>query len=301
MGTLELGPIRCLVPAGDRVGEGATWHADENAVYWTDINRFLVHRHHLADGKTSTWLFDEPVVALSITTRPDLMLVALASKILLWQPNADHRHDHTYSLASWPSVRMNDGRTDPRGSFWIGSMRNNVGPNGEVLEAGGTDGVLVSIAPDRSVTQWRDGIGISNTLCWSPDRNTFYFADTLANMVWAHDYAAATGAIGPPRPFFAGFDRGWPDGSAMDSEGFLWNCRFGGGCIVRIAPDGSIDRVIDMPVTNVTTAAFGGPDLTTLFVTTASAGAPERERLSGSLFAIETNVRGLPENRFIVL
>lgn len=94
----------------------------------------------------------------------------------------------------------------------------------------------------------------------------------------------------------AGFGRGYPDGSAIDSEGFIWNCRFGGGCIVRIAPDGSIDRVIEMPVTNPTTATFGGDDLKTLFVTSAEIDAPDSERLAGSLFAVRSSVAGLPEN-----
>lgn len=88
----------------------------------------------------------------------------------------------------------------------------------------------------------------------------------------------------------------------MDSEGYLWNCRFGGGCVVRVAPDGEIDRVIEMPVRNITTCTFGGPDLTTLYVTTAAAdrvdGGAETDRLAGSLFAIETGIPGLPENRF---
>jgi sugar lactone lactonase YvrE len=176
-------------------------------------------------------------------------------------------------------------------------MRNNVGPEGQQLAAGGTDGVLFRI-DGRGATVARRDIGISNTLCWSPDRTKFYFADTLANVIWVHDYDDAKGTIGAPRVFLEGFDRGFPDGSAMDSEGYLWNCRFGGGCVVRIAPDGSIDRVIDLPVTNVTTCTFGGPDLKTAFITTASVLSPDNERLAGSLFTLESSVAGLPENRF---
>ncbi len=96
-------------------------------------------------------------------------------------------------------------------------------------------------------------------------------------------------------------ERGVPDGSAIDADGYLWNCRYGGGCILRIAPDGSLDCIIEMPVTNITTCCFGGPELSTLFITTARAGAPAGERLAGGLFKIETSVRGLPENRFRIL
>src|SRR5437870_3557068 len=92
--------------------------------------------------------------------------------------------------------------------------------------------------------------------------------------------------------------RGLPDGSAVDAEGYLWNCRFFGGCIVRVAPDGQIDRVVEMPVNNITTCTFGGPDRKTLYVTTASIQAPPSDRLAGSLYAIDTEVAGQPENRF---
>ena len=149
-----------------------------------------------------------------------------------------------------------------------------------------------------TVTCWRKSIGISNTVAWSPDRRHFYFGDTLANVVWVYDYDSSTGAISNERPFLEGFDRGLPDGSTVDSEGFLWNCRFFGNCIVRVAPDGKIDRVVEMPVKNITTCVFGGADLTTLFVTTASAEAPRGDRLAGSLFSLQTEVRGQPENRF---
>jgi sugar lactone lactonase YvrE len=160
--------------------------------------------------------------------------------------------------------------------------------------------VLVRIDPDGSVTEWKRDIGIANTLAWSPDRTRFYFADTAANLIWLYDYDPATGAICGERPHLAGFARGYPDGSNVDSDGYLWNCRYYGNCIVRVAPDGNIDQVIEMPTTNITSCTFGGDDLKTLYVTTASAGAPAGDRLAGSLFAIRTAVSGQPENQFRV-
>ncbi|HTN62889.1 MAG TPA: SMP-30/gluconolactonase/LRE family protein [Devosia sp.] len=294
---LKLGNLAVLVPAGDRCGEGALWSEGEQAVYWTDINRYLVHRYRLADRATHSWMFDEPVVALSLTTDPDKMIVALGSGLLLWSSATDDRTRLGFDLPSYPAERLNDGRTDPAGRFWVGSMRNNVGGQGEPLPAGGTDGKLFRIGAGIEAAVFRDEIGVSNTLVWSPDRSTFYFADTMANVIWAHDYDPERG-IGAPRIFFEGFERGSPDGSAIDSEGFVWNCRFGGGCIVRIAPDGSVDRVIDMPVTNPTTAVFGGRDLKTLYITSASVFTPPTERLAGALFALPTNVAGLAENLY---
>ncbi len=128
--------IEVAAPTGDRCGEGAVWSAPERAVYWTDINRFLVHRFDEASSSTRSWLFDEPVVALSLTTDPGRMLVCLASKLIWWWPATDRRQDHGFHLDGFPRVRLNDGRTDPLGNFWVGSMKNNVLPDGELGEAG---------------------------------------------------------------------------------------------------------------------------------------------------------------------
>lgn len=289
--------IRCVVPAGDVCGEGAVWSAEEEAVYWTDINRFLIHRYDPRTGNTKNWLFNEPVVALSITTEDGRLLVALGSKLIWWWPATDQRRDHGFVLPNSPAVRLNDGRADPQGNFWVGSMRNNVLPDGEAGEAGGTDGVLYRIAPDGTVTEWMHDLGISNTIGWSPDRQTFYTADTLANEFYACDFDQDTAEISNRRAIFSGFDKGLPDGSAVDCEGYIWNCRFFGRSIVRLAPDGKIDQVIDMPVKNITTATFGGPSLKTLYVTSASALRDSGDRLAGSLWAIDTDVVGLPENK----
>lgn len=290
--------VVCIAPTGDRCGEGPVWHEGEQAVYWTDINRFLIHRLYVRDKAVNSWFFDEPVTTLVLTDRDDTLAVALGSRVIFWRPTTDERRDHGFRVAEWPSVRFNDGRADPRGSLWVGSMRNNVNPDGSSGEAGGTDGILVRIDPQGKITEWKRGIGISNTLAWSPDRTRFYFADSLANTIWTYKYDETSGAISDEQVFFKGFDRGLPDGSTVDSEGFLWNCRYGGKCIVRIAPDGSIDRVIEMPVSNITSCTFGGPDYQTLFITTASSGAPAGERLSGGLFLLKTDTPGQHENRF---
>ncbi|WP_077963320.1 SMP-30/gluconolactonase/LRE family protein [Ensifer adhaerens] len=286
----------CVAPVGDRCGEGAVWSADEAAVYWTDINRFLIHRYDEATCAVRTWLFDEPVVAISLTREDGRLLIALGSKLIWWWPETDRRQDHGFVLPGSPRVRLNDGRADPLGNFWVGSMKNNVLPDGQLGDVAPGEGILYRIAPDGAATEWRHGLGISNTLCWSPDRSTFYFGDTLANEIYAFDYDPEAGAISGERHFFTGFDRGSPDGSAIDSEGFLWNCRYGGRCIARLAPDGSLAEVIEMPVSNITTCTFGGVDLKTLYITTAGGGPAER--LAGSLYAMRVDIAGLPENRY---
>ena len=298
MGLGVSNPVSVVAPAGDWCGESPVWHPEERAVYWIDVNRFLIHRCDPARPSVASSYFEEPVTALALTTRADTLAVALGGSLILWKPATDERRGQGFCLRGWPAVRLNDGRPDARGSLWLGSMRNNVNPDGSPGEAGGADGRLLRVDPDGAVSEWKHGIGIANTMAWSPDGKRFYSADTLGNILFTYDYDAGTGAISNERPFLAGFARGVPDGSAVDREGYVWNCRHGGGCIVCAAPDGAIERVIDMPVTHITSCTFGGADFCTLYVTTAALGAPQGERLAGSLFAIRSEVAGLPDHRF---
>ena len=286
--------IQCVVPAGDICGEGAVWDSEQGVLYWADINRFIVHRYRPAGNATESWLFDEPVVSVNLTTSPGRLLFVLATHIAFWSPATHPDLMVVYTLPTAPSMRFNDAKIDPRGSLWVGTMRNNVGPDGENLDVAFTDGVLYRIDPDGSASDWMHDIGISNTLAWCPDHSTFYFGDTIANAIYSFKFDQQTGAISSRQPFLVGYEKGLPDGSAMDAEGFLWNTRPFAGCLIRVRPDGNIDRVVHLPVSKPTTCAFGGPDLHTLFVTSARSN----ERLSGSLFAIETDVPGLPIGRF---
>jgi len=120
---MNLNPI-CVAPVGCRCGEGVIWHEGHGAVYWTDINRFLIHRLTPSDNCVRSWFFDEPVTALSLTNDDNVLVVALASRVFLWEPETDIRRDPIFLLDGWPQVRLNDGRSDPRGSFWVGTMRN---------------------------------------------------------------------------------------------------------------------------------------------------------------------------------
>jgi sugar lactone lactonase YvrE len=288
----------CCAPTGDRCGEGVVWHPEEQAVYWTDINRFLIHRFDPANGAVKSWLFDEPVTAVLLTDREGTFAVLLGSRVIFWQPGSDARRDQGFRLGDWPKSRMNDAAVDPRGSIWGGSMQNNVNPDGSEAPIDARTGALYRIDPDGGTRAFQDHIGISNTLLWSPDRKIFYFGDTLDNAIRAHDYDQATGAIGEPQEWFAGFTRGLPDGSAIDEEGYVWNCRWGGSCIVRVSPRGQVDRAIEMPTRNITNCTFGGEDMKTLYVTTAASAEDAGDRLAGSLFAIRTSVRGVPDGRF---
>jgi sugar lactone lactonase YvrE len=289
--------FRCIVPAANWCGESPVWNSAEHSLYWVDINRRLVHRFMPENENLRTWQFEEPVTALALTSEEDVFLVALASRLVFWKPDTHSCTDAGFRLQAWPRLRFNDGRADPRGSFWVGTMWNNVQADGSNGEVGGTDGLLYRFDPGGSVSEWERGIGISNTVAWSPDGSKFYFGDTLANEVSVYDYDLKTGAITNRRPFLSGFSRGLPDGSAVDAEGCLWNCRVEGGCIARVSPGGVIDRVLEFPTPKPTSCTFGGKNLETLFVTSISLGC-DGDSLAGGLFALDAGIRGLPENRF---
>jgi len=285
--------VLCVVPAGDICGEGAVWHPGENALYWTDINRFLVHRYDPDRQTTETWLFEEPVTAVNLTTGSELLLV-LGSNISLWSPDSHPQLKTLHTLESSPKMRFNDAGVDPRGSLWAGTMRNNVGSKGEELDVEFSGGILYRLDPDGHTSKWKENVGVSNTVAWSPDSARFYFADSPANIIWSYAFDERTGAISNETTFLSGYPQGSPDGSAVDAQGYLWNARYGGGRLIRIDPEGGIDRVVDLPVANPTTCAFGGSDLKTLYITSARSA----DRLSGSVFALETEIGGLAASRF---
>ena len=287
-----------VAEAGNGTGEGIVWVDSERAAYWTDMTRFLIHRWKAGSGAISTWTFSEPVVAIARTELPGVLLVALGSHLIFWRPDDDRRVNHGPQIHGWPRVRYNDGRPDPAGNFWVGSMWNNIAPNGEVCDVSEVEGILYRIGPDGTASAQRHDIGISNTVCWSPAGDQFYFGDTLTNRIWAYDYDRTSATISNERDFFSGFDRGLPDGSCVDLAGYLWNCRFGGACVVRISPDGSIDRVVEMPCKYVTTATFGGDGLKTLLITTANREAAS-DGFAGHLYALQVDVPGLPELHYV--
>ena len=252
----------------------------------------------MQEGTLKTWFFSEPVTCVMETTHEDTFALSMGSGITLWKPESETPPAPLFALPGSPFVRCNDAAIDPSGALWVGSMRNNVKENGEPSPAGGTDGVLYCVDGKGAATEWRRDIGIANTLLWSPNRSKFYFADTPRNCIWSYDYDPAGPSIRAEQPFFQGFNRGLPDGSTIDSDGYIWNCRYDGGCIVRVSPDGAIDRVIELPVSRPTNCTFGGPERNVLYVTSAAPEPGHWERFGGCLLALQTNVTGIEENRF---
>lgn len=288
--------IQCVAPVGDICGEGAVWHPESLTLYWADINRFLVHQLILELKTTRTWIFDEPVTSVNLTQDEDVFLLVFASRIALWSPRTHPKTETIYHLDVAPQMRFNDAGVDPAGALWVGTMANNVGPEGEEIAADFQNGTLYRIDCRGQAVQWKQGIGISNTIAWSPDGLKFYFGDTVANRLYVYDYDSRERAIRGETVLLENYPKGVPDGSATDRESFLWNARPGAGALIRIAPDGRIDRVVQLPVRRPTTCAFGGADMETLFITSARS----EERLSGGLFAFRPGIAGIPAGRFLL-
>jgi sugar lactone lactonase YvrE len=192
-----------------------------------------------------------------------------------------------------PGNRTNDGKCDPMGRVWIGTM--------DATEHS-INGALYRIDRDASVTLVLDDVGVSNGLDWSPDGTTFYYTDSKRRLIWRFPFDMRRGTLGE-RAIFATVpsDEGCPDGLTVDADGFIWSAHWDGWCITRYDPDGIVERVVRLPVPRVTSLCFGGPWLDTLYITSARIGLRreqlERAPLSGALFSCEPGVTGRQANR----
>jgi sugar lactone lactonase YvrE len=294
--------VNCIYDCRNQLGEGAYWNARGGAFWWVDVvPPSMLYRFAPATERIDRWPLPEMVTAVAMRENGQGLVAASHGGINLFDP-ATGRLQRILTLEpDKPFNRCNDGACDRAGRFWVGTMQNNIAPDGSGMRVVSNSGTLWRIDADRRVTAMLPNIGISNTVCWSPDDRTMYFADSMAGWIYAFDFDLAAGTISNGRPF-ARHERGDPDGSAVDAEGYLWNCRWGGGCVIRFAPDGRVDRVLAVPVANVTNCAFGGPDLDILYITTArtlmSPAELARTPQAGGLFACRPGVRGIADGRF---
>ncbi len=274
-------------------GEGVFWNAADARLWWTDIH-----------GK-KLWWFDPATEDAGSIDMPDRVccfapratggfLLALAHELALFDPKSRAFESFFPFEPDNPNTRLNDGRTDRNGNFVAGGMN-------EITEE--ADSSVVLVTPDLQVRTVIEKVSCANSICFSPDGRTMYFTDTPDQQILAYDYDAAAVALSTPRPIVDMHgEPGIPDGSCVDAEGYVWNAEWMGRRVIRIAPDGRIDRVVEVPVDKPTCCAFGGTDLDTLYITTSRLGStPERlaqEANSGGLFAMKTGVKGLEDVPF---
>jgi sugar lactone lactonase YvrE len=281
------------------LGEGPIWSEREQRLYFVDIVAHRIHAYRpAARGASSsdaceTWQLDGFTGSLG-ECRSGGLIATLRDRLVRFDParGLASLEDLVVLERDRPGNRLNDGKVDPWGRFWVGSMQHDEKAN---------NGRLWCVTADGSARAFRDGIGVSNSIAFDERRKRMYFADSMAKLIehTTFDDAHAPTTWQP----LARTDKGGPDGSATDAEGFLWNAEWGASRLVRYAPTGEIDRVVEMPVTRPSCCTFGGPDYKTLFVTSArylmSPDEDQRDVDAGSLYAIELDeVQGVPANLF---
>ena len=288
--------VELLDECNNSLGEGITYSSNDNFLYWLDIgNLSKLHKLDLSLKKKEIFELPEIVTATSIRSSDELIL-ATNNGIKLFN-TFNKKFESVLNIESQQLLtRSNDGASDSLGRFWFGTMQNNFDKNGKSIPINENIGKLYKVDTNKKISIVEEELGIPNTFVWSPDNKNFYFTDTLNGTILSYDFELESGELSNKKNF-ATFDRGHPDGSTIDTDGCVWNCRWGGSCIVRFTPSGKVDQIIEMPVQNITNCIFGGSDMKTLFITTASNEGKNKNDLDGSLFSINLNYQGIEDNK----
>ncbi len=276
------------------LGEGPFWHPLQDRLFWFDILNKTLFSATAGGIMVDRFTFDATVSAAGVIDA-DNLAIASAAGLYRLQLSTDTRELITPLEPDSTTTRSNDGRVNPAGGFWIGTM--GLKDPGKVPA-----GALYQVR-GGAVTTLLSDLMIPNCTCFSPDGRQAYFADTPTGIIRKVTIDPDTGLPTGEWTEFAGAEhRGSPDGAVVDAEGFVWNARWGGSCVIRFAPDGRVDRIVEVPASQVTCPAFGGADLKTLYLTSArdglSAEALADEPGAGGVFAIEVDVPGQPESLF---
>ena len=273
------------------LGEGPYWVPEDDCLLWVDIERGHLHRTYFPSQETVTDSL--PAVSAAFPVVGGGILTVGGAALTLLFPAERGGQWSTRLIAEAPArddLRFNDAGVDPAGRVWAGSMHiDETEPLGE----------LYRLDPGGRLTTVVKNVTISNGLGWSPDGSQMYYADTALRRVDVFDYDPATGEAFARRPFadLSAFD-GAPDGLTVDLDGCVWVAMWGGGAVRRLTPEGGLDAVLPVPVSQPTSCAFGGPGLADLFITSANIGLSQAERaeqpLAGRLLHVQPGPLGLP-------
>lgn len=280
--------VQVLNDTNCMLGEGPLWHPEREALFWFDIVGKRLYCHE--DGASRHWQFDEYVSAAGWVDR-DTLLMASATGLWRFDILSGERRLVMPLEAENPVTRSNDGRADPWGGFWIGTMGVNAEPGAGAIYRY-YRGELRQLVPD---------VTISNAICFAPDRSCAYYTDTRDGRIMRQPLHAETGWPEGEAEVFVdvrGEDFG-ADGAVVDAEGCLWNAQWGASRVARYGVDGALMSVWPVPTPHASCPAFGGPDLTRLFVTTAAEGT-EGDADAGKTYVMETGVTGQREHRVVI-
>lgn len=274
------------------LGEGVIWNSRTQTVWWTDIEGFRLYCYEPQSKELICYSTPERLCSFAFTSENDWLIVAFESGFAHFNPKKEIVRWIAKPQQSQPHIRFNDGRVDRQGRFWAGTMMEEQGDGFET-------GCLYRLDKNGEAIAELEDISIANSLCWSPDSKKAYFADSPLNRIDIYDFDAASGSLSNRKTFATTPDHIYPDGSIVDKDGYLWNAQWGGSRVVRYAPDGNIDHILELPVSQPTCVAFGGADMDMLFVTTADKGLSEerldKEPLAGDLLIYKTDQQGIAE------
>ncbi len=285
-------PLHNVLESRARLGEGPVWDSTQNLLYWIDIHNHRVHQFNPVTRKDLFFDVGDVVGAIA-TAGADRLIMALRHHLAFLNIQTGEVNRILEIEGDLPDNRFNDGKCDSQGRFWFGSMCSLEKPQAS----------LYRYDNDGSLHVIETGLTISNGLGWSPDQKTFYLTDSPQQKIYAYDFNLVTGNITNRRIFVdLTHEPFYPDGLTIDSEGHIWSAMWDGWCVIRFNPNGEEILRIKLPVQLPTSCTFGGEDLQTLYITTASVGLSqaeiEKSFYSGDLFALQTDVTGLPINTF---
>ena len=286
--------VELALDARAELGEGPRWHQAERRLYWVDIARNQLHRFDPATGADEVRTFDDPVGCFAFRAHGGLILAMKDGLVLLdhWEGEAQPFGEQIF--ADKPELRFNDGRTDPAGRFWVGSVN---------MPKSARDAALYRVDPDGEIAFIEGGMLTCNGAAFNADGTAFRHADTPSHELRGYAVDPVAGTLAHRRilrRFPEG--RGRPDGGSFDAEGAYWSALFDGGRVVRLDEAGEILMTVELPVTRPTMIAFGGPDLRTAYVTSARTGLSgeqlDAQPHAGGIFSFRVDVPGLPEVPF---
>ena len=285
------------------LGEGIQSHPNGEEIWWTDIQKNCLFRYHLKNAELSKFPAPESICSFAfVQSKNGLetnLLVAFATGIAYFNPyTQDANWVHT-KVKDSQDQRLNDGRVDRQGRFWVGSMSLH----SEEYSTENGRGELLRFNADEDLTSHESNIHISNGACWSPDSTIMYFADSPRHEIYSYNFDKNKGEISQRKLFHATPAGAFPDGACVDAQGYLWSAHWGANKVVRYNPNGEIDYEVFVPASQVSCVCFAGKNLDLLCVTSArqgmSAGTLEIEPQAGDVFIYQTNVQGLPESMYL--
>jgi len=290
--------MQVLTDTRHELGECVLWCERTGRLLWTDIPAATLWAHTPATGRTASWPMPERLCCFALTGSDDRLLLGLASGLAFFTFSSGKVTRICDVESDIPSTRLNDGRCDRQGRFIFGMFNQAEQPKDAL---GGFYRLNLDLSLERLPLP---NAAIANSICFSPDGRRLYFADSAQKAILYADYNPCSAEVGRVHTFVAADAvPGEPDGATIDADGYLWSARWGAGIVARFAPDGRLDRTVQLAAPQPSCPAFGGADLATLFVTSAHVGMSEGERAaapsSGALFAQALAVHGLPESRFL--